>query len=56
MSRPRSTIQSGAGLVVYSIYYEVQGRFDRSMYANNAGQSLCLKWRRRQAAKACGRG
>lgn len=32
-----------AGLVVYSIYYEVQGRFDRSMYANNAGQSLLLE-------------
>lgn len=31
-----------AGLVVYSIYYEVMGRFDRSIYANNAGQSLLL--------------
>ena len=31
-----------AGLVVYSIYYEVQGRFDRSFYANNTGQSLLL--------------
>jgi hypothetical protein len=32
-----------AGLVVYSIYYEVLGRFDRSIYANNAGQSLLLQ-------------
>jgi hypothetical protein len=29
-----------AGLVVYSIYYEIMGRFDRSLYANNTGQSL----------------
>jgi len=32
-----------AGLVVYSIYYEIMGRIDRSMYANNAGQSLLLQ-------------
>jgi hypothetical protein len=29
-----------AGLVVYSIYWENQGRIDRSIYGNNAGQSL----------------
>lgn len=29
-----------AGLVVYSIYYMVMGRMDRSLYANNTGQSL----------------
>ncbi|MGA3010446.1 MAG: hypothetical protein ABSD72_09310 [Terracidiphilus sp.] len=31
-----------AGLVVYSIYYQVMGRGDRSLYANNTGQSLLL--------------
>ncbi len=31
-----------AGLVVYSIYYEVLGRFDRTIYGNNTGQSLLL--------------
>jgi len=31
-----------AGLVVYSIYWQNQGRFDRSMYATNAGQNLLL--------------
>jgi len=31
-----------AGLVVYSIYYQVLGRYDRSIWANNAGQSLLL--------------
>jgi hypothetical protein len=29
-----------AGLVVYSIYWTNQGRIDRSLYQNNAGQSL----------------
>ena len=32
-----------AGLVVYSIYYEIMGRIDRSFFANNAGQSLLLE-------------
>jgi len=32
-----------AGLVVYSIYFEVKGRYDRSFWANNAGQSLLLE-------------
>jgi len=31
-----------AHLVVYSIYWTNRGRFDRSMYANNAGQNLLL--------------
>jgi len=31
-----------AGLVVYSIYWQNQGRFDRSGYATNAGQNLLL--------------
>jgi hypothetical protein len=30
------------GLVVYSIYWQNQGRFDRSDYAANAGQNLLL--------------
>ncbi len=30
-------------LIVYSIYWTSQGRFDRSMYANNAGQNLLLE-------------
>jgi hypothetical protein len=30
------------GLVVYSIYWQNQGRFDRSGYAANAGQNLLL--------------
>jgi hypothetical protein len=29
-----------AGLVVYSIYWQNQGRFDRSQYGTNAGQNL----------------
>ncbi|MBT9330010.1 hypothetical protein [Paracidobacterium acidisoli] len=29
-----------AGLVVYSIYWRDEGRFDRSTYANNSGQNL----------------
>ena len=29
-----------AGLVVYSIYWQNAGRFDRTWYANNAGQNL----------------
>lgn len=32
-----------AGIVVYSIYWRNQGRADRSMYENNAGQSLLLE-------------
>jgi len=31
-----------AGLVVYSIYWQNQGRFDRTAMANNAGQNLLL--------------
>ncbi len=30
-------------LIVYSIYWTSEGRFDRSMYANNAGQNLLLE-------------
>ncbi len=32
-----------AGLVVYSIYWLDQGRFDHTMYANNTGQSLLIE-------------
>jgi hypothetical protein len=32
-----------SGLVVYSIYWENKGRFDRTWYANNAGQNLLLQ-------------
>jgi hypothetical protein len=32
-----------AGLVVYSIYWQNTGRFDRTLYANNAGQNLMLE-------------
>jgi hypothetical protein len=32
-----------AHLIVYSIYWRSQGRFDRTMYANNAGQNLLLE-------------
>lgn len=32
-----------AHLVVYTIYYENKGRFDRTMYANNSGQNLLLE-------------
>lgn len=32
-----------SGLVVYSIYYQNKGRFDRTLYANNAGQNLILQ-------------
>lgn len=32
-----------AGIVVYSIYWENRGRFDRTGYANNAGQNLLLE-------------
>jgi hypothetical protein len=32
-----------SGLVVYSIYWENQGRFDRTRYANLAGQNLLLQ-------------
>ena len=32
-----------AGLVVYSIYWQNQGRFDRTFYATNAGQNLLLE-------------
>ena len=32
-----------AGLVVYSIYWQDQGRLDSSAYASNAGQSLLLE-------------
>lgn len=32
-----------AGLVVYTIYWQNRGRFDRSEYANNAGQNLMLE-------------
>ena len=31
------------GLVVYSIYWQNQGRFDRSRYANASGQNLLLQ-------------
>jgi hypothetical protein len=31
-----------AGLVVYSMYWQNQGRFDRTGYATNAGQNLLL--------------
>jgi hypothetical protein len=31
-----------AGLVVYSIYWQNQGRFDRTQYATDAGQNLLL--------------
>ncbi len=31
-----------AGLVVYSIYFQVLGRYDRTIWANNTGQSLLL--------------
>jgi hypothetical protein len=31
-----------AGLVVYSIYWQNQGRFDRTRYATDAGQNLLL--------------
>jgi hypothetical protein len=31
------------GLVVYSIYWENQGRFDRTRYANASGQNLLLQ-------------
>jgi len=31
-----------AGLVVYSIYWRNQGRFDRTGYATDAGQNLLL--------------
>lgn len=31
-----------AGLVVYSIYWKNKGRFDETMYANDAGQNLLL--------------
>lgn len=29
-----------AGLVVYAIYFQNKGRFDSTLYANNAGQNL----------------
>lgn len=32
-----------AGLVVYSIYWQNSGRFDRTMWANNAGQNLLMQ-------------
>ena len=32
-----------SGLVVYSIYWQNQGRFDRRMYATDAGQNLMLE-------------
>lgn len=32
-----------AGLVVYSIYWEDRGRFDRSMHGESAGQNLLLQ-------------
>jgi hypothetical protein len=32
-----------SGLVVYSIYWQNTGRFDRSWYANNAGQNLLFQ-------------
>lgn len=32
-----------SGLVVYSIYWQNQGRFDRTWYANNAGQNLLMQ-------------
>lgn len=32
-----------SGLVVYSIYWQNQGRFDRRMYATDAGQNLLLQ-------------
>jgi|SRR5579862_1518398 len=32
-----------SGLVVYSIYWQNQGRFDRRMYATDAGQNLLLE-------------
>jgi len=32
-----------AGLVVYSIYWQNTGRFDRTWYANNAGQNLLMQ-------------
>ncbi|HWE87513.1 MAG TPA: hypothetical protein VG267_21380 [Terracidiphilus sp.] len=32
-----------AGLVVYSIYWKNKGRFDETMYANDAGQNLLLE-------------
>lgn len=32
-----------AGLVVYSIYWQNTGRFDRTMWANDAGQNLLLE-------------
>lgn len=32
-----------SGLVVYSIYWKNKGRFDQTMYANDAGQNLLLE-------------
>jgi hypothetical protein len=32
-----------AGLVIYSIYWQNTGRFDRTWYANNAGQNLLMQ-------------
>lgn len=37
----RDSVKSG--LVVYSIYWRNQGRFDRSMYGTDAGQNLMLQ-------------
>lgn len=37
----RDSVRSG--LVVYSIYWENRGRFDRSFYGNAAGQNLLLQ-------------
>ena len=33
-------IRFGAGLIVDSIYWHDQGRYDRGLYQNNSGQSL----------------
>ena len=37
------TDSARSGLVVYSIYWENKGRFDRTWYANNAGQNLLFR-------------
>jgi len=32
-----------ARLVVYAIYFQVQGLADRTLYGNNAARACCLK-------------
>jgi len=45
-----------AGLVVYSIYWKDQGRADRSLNANNAGQNLLSQLTQATGGKSFGEG